>query len=391
MKETKKIIGSIILVATGIVCALVGLWWLEHHTGFSKSFGIDLKIADKWAGPTSAKSLPIAYRRPGVTSGRYFFRRNQAQDHGNILARGAEASGFSEHPYSSLPSIDVSYGRYGFRDEYQETNGAVAVLGSSYVEAGFAAAEETVVGWLRREHGLPAVNYGMARAGGFAVVHFLERFVLPSKPSQIIWIFNERSDFDRLLEEYENMEEVRKVDPRLGTLGFYLRHTAKSFLVGGYHRLLSSFGQSATEQSAPERIPKSIVWQFADREQKVHLSFPPQSEVLTKTKPLLDEALAKLSALASRVNASLTVVYLPSRTSLFQALGALDESDADSKAAYEALQNACQRHNITLTTVKPSLVEAMQNGEMVINPIFDQHLSSSGMRLAAQVVANSMH
>ncbi|MBW2399033.1 MAG: hypothetical protein JRG80_07135, partial [Deltaproteobacteria bacterium] len=143
-----------------------------------------------------------AYTKPGVPTGGHYRRRpGRRVESGRIFAAGAESRGIANHPYADDPPVRIEFGRYGFRSEFPPLSGGTAIIGASYVEAAFADAGDTIPGWLNRDHGIRAANFGIAFSGGFTALHVLERYVIPTHPAEVVWVFSGRGAFERLVTE----------------------------------------------------------------------------------------------------------------------------------------------------------------------------------------------
>jgi hypothetical protein len=375
-----------------------GAVWGVARTGAFASLGINPRIGPKW-GPSLAATDFAAYKKPSVATGEHFRRRaGRRTDVGRILAGGAEASGIADHPYADAPPVRVSFGRYGFRDEYPAVEGGTALIGSSYVEAAFANAEDTIPGWLRRDHGIDAANFGVAFSGGYTALHVLTRYALPTRPAEVVWVFAERAAFERLVGEARKLRTPARTAVFDQPIGEHLRETLVGFsssaLLRARLRLYSWFPdrvdrlpeQLARMQPVADSPHGSI--ELAGEEVPVDVSLLWKSGYRRRAPPLLAEVLAKMKAATEARGIGFRVLYIPSRHRLLEGLWIRRPAGRRGLPNLFALvAQECRALGIPVIDATPALRARLEEGVLVINPIHDQHLNAEGMRIVAQLIA----
>jgi hypothetical protein len=383
--------------AAGSLLSLT-LAWGSISSGVLGSVGIDPAIGRKWL-PSLHRLTFSAYTRPNVSTGKHFVRRRgRWVEEGRVLAEGAEAMGSLDHPYGELAPVRVSFGRYGFRDEFEPAPGGTAVLGASYVEAAFADAEDTIPGWLHRDHGVTASNFGVAFAGGFTALHILERYVLPTRPARVVWIFAERAAFERLVSEHPGFRaRPRSAPPRPG-FAAYVDETLAGFRLSGLlraRRRLHDWFPLWVDPLPPELAPLHSAsrsphgsFALAEEEIPVDVALLWKPEFLRIAPRLLAEVLAKMNAMTGERGIEFRVVYIPSRLRLLEGMWVRRPAGReDLPDLFEIVARECRKLEIPVTDATPALRARLAEGVLVINPIHDQHLNAAGMRVVAGLIA----
>ena len=410
---------DLLIFAFGVYASLVAVW-LVDRTGFWAVIDVDPDVASKWQPPSRTEDMAVFMTRPGTPTGRYFTRRRAASYTGNVLAAVPRLKGLP-HPYGELEPIRARYGRYGFRDELPAKPEGTAVIGSSYVEAGFANAEDTIPGWLQRDHELAASNFGVAYSGGGGdtALHYLERYVLPTRPKHVVWVVAERADLEVTLQMRLEIEAYRRPSPRLTTsLGGHLYQSSKGFVESAFLRALDSrdqwargFGLASNADAAggwslaglSREEAQAVVAHYAkvlpkkplriltlgDRHHPIDLNEGPSREVLEHVIPILHPILQDMKAACFEAGASFSVVFLPSRETLFAGSPALSPPipAQERNLSYQVLSRLCAKSAIPVTDSTPALRRALAKGELIHNPVMDHHLNAKGMRLVAAEIA----
>lgn len=390
-----RLAGGLALFALGLGTALTLTWVVDGSGGWHR-LGIDPEISSKWT-PSGADVLPRFYQRPNVPTGRFFFRRSGPyEETSNVLKVGSEFFGITDHPYDQLPEVRIQYGRYGFRSEYPAAPGGTALVGASYAEAGFANAEHTIVGWLRRDYDVAAVNFGVSYVGGLTIVHYLKTFVLVEKPSHVVWIFAERWGFGALITERNAVQAARRPRRQLGNLGRYVVGSLE-----GFSEIAAGSGLEVWQQwTDPLRLrvnvvknpgtavgpPNFPIVEVGGREYPVTLASQPSPELVDQSRPVLAQALSEMAVLCAQHGATLGIVYLPSREYLFSTTPDY-EVQLPENYGFRVLQEEAAARQIWIIDGTAPLRQALAEGQMIINPIFDSHLNSDGMRVIAHAIA----
>ncbi len=379
------------VLAWGVAWAAV---WLLDRTGIWERLRISPSMAGKW-DPAERDPISRDYQRPGVPTGRHFHRRaGPFVSEGRILADGARHRGYAYAPYDAEPPIRVEYGRLGYRSEFAAEPGGTAVLGSSYVEAAFAAAEDTIPGWLRSDHGIPAANFGTAYTGGEAVLSSLDRFVMPTQPAHIVWLFAERADFGQLVEEHRRI--TAEPGPKLGSLLDTLRSASAGFLVsalrsaddtGRYWR--SRLG-GATGPERRQPLPKQR-FRIGTRALAIQLTAVPSWPIVTEARPLLASVLARMQRVAAAGGADLSVAYVPVRARTLRGLGVPPTRLIPLPRFAVGVESECEKLGIPFTDTTEPLRIALRQDVLVINPVWDTHLNAAGMRVVASSIAEMLN
>jgi hypothetical protein len=339
--------------------------------------------------------------QPGVQTGRYFFRRGGPAVAEVSLAYLAEQRGYPVHPYNRGAPARVRYGRYGFRDEYPPVSGGVALVGSSYAEAGFAEAEDTVVGWLRRDHGVPASNFGISFTKGYTVLHYLEQYVLPTQPSHVIRLFAERFDFIMVMTELEQMRTYRQPTRQLEGFPRYLAESARGILKSGYLRARASLSKGVRalvplallpNRHRGEPLPIKATIDIGGTQWAVDpITRPPTQKQLDEAGPVVADVLRKIKDLTEAHGTTFSVVYVPSHLRLLGGFWVTPPAGSgDVPDAYAMIERRCHELDIPIVDATLHLRASLQRGEFIINPVFDDHLNAEGMRLVAGVMAKHL-
>lgn len=390
-RRFRPLTGGLAFLA-GVLVAWAAVWGVDR-TGFWDRVGID-PSAGHAEGRAEPADVPIFYQRPSVPSGVYFFRRpGPAVETGRVLMQSPGASLAPVRAYAEAPPVRVSYGRYGFRDELPARPGGVAILGSSYVEAGFADAGDTIPGWLQRDHGWPASNWGMSFTGVYAARSTLERFVLPTRPAMVVWVFAERADFDMAIREHDRIAHVP--GPVLPGLFRFVAETWRVWTAGAFARVRAIWSPATTSSHEPAPVrdgarfvaPGSRIFEIGRRRVRMQLSRVPAPAAVREALPLLRDELASMARAARAHGAGFAVAFLPVRTRLLAGhetsrprLPALPDHAA-------RLGAVCRSLDIPFVDTTPDLRRVLDAGTQVLNPLWDMHLNAEGMRTVARAIA----
>jgi hypothetical protein len=373
----------------GCLLALLLVWGVDR-TGLWGALGVDPNIAAKWQ-PERLSELPTYYVLPGVPTGGVHKRRGgPSVETRRVLAEASEAFGRSDHPYGEEPPVRISRGRYGFRDELPAEPGGHAILGASFVEAGFVEADDTIPGWLRRDHGVAASNFGLAGAGGRTLAHALERFALPTQPDRVTWVFSEGYGFAALGKELAAAQRHHRSEPRLGPFWRSVFEASEGMATSAWRRAVDcgTRWRHPLEQPlrlTPQALPqRAVVSWGGGGSATVDLSGPPPALTFELTRPLFAEVLTRMAGACREAGSAFQVVFVPSRATLFRE-AAPSFPDYTSGCA-EFVLAECQRQGVRVHDATPALREAAR-AELVVNPVYDLHLNSAGMRAVARVIA----
>jgi hypothetical protein len=381
-------------MAAAFVIGWIVSWsaiWLIDRSALWERVHVTPVLVGKW-DPAERDPISRNYQKPAVPTGRHFFRRaGPFETMGRVLAEAAEHRGYDYAPYRAMAPVRVAFDRLGYRSEYPAEAGGTAIIGSSYVEAAFAAAEDTIPGWLRRDHTIPAANFGTAYTGGEAVLSSLEKFVMPTRPRHIVWLFAERADFGMLVEEQRRIGAVPA--PLLGPLSNVLASTLGGF---GKSALLSAadtgrywrsrvLGEATTP--APAWPVPAHRYRIGADEVEIHLTAFPALELVTAARPLVGSVLERMQRLAEAGDATFSVVYLPARVRTLRGLELPPARIPVMPRFAVSVQAECEELGIPFTDTTDPLRAALRRGELIINPVWDTHLNSAGMRVVAGEIA----
>jgi hypothetical protein len=375
----------------GVLTALLCVWLIDR-AGFWPVVHLEPFVPTKWQ-PSGAGDYPVFYQTPSVRTGGAFRRRSGPRvEERNVLGfvPGFDAP---DPRYADTPPVRVSYGRYGFRDEYPAVEGGMALLGDSYLEAGFAAAPETIVGWLHRDYGIEAANFGVSLTGGFSHLHFLSHFVLPTRPAQVVWVFSDRHQFNQIPKEFAYVRAYGRPERLLPGLSTYLSQTVSGFagiaLAEGRQTLAqweSLVGLGHRSESPPPA--PTVTFLLGNESHDITIGDPPDPARIEQSRPYLRIVLYWLKHLSEEAGAEAGVVYLPSRRDLLRR--AFDpDAPRGTTHGFRVLQEEAAAIGLRIADTTPRLTRELAAGRMVLNHR-DQHLNSAGMRIVAGVIHDLM-
>ncbi len=375
--------GSVQLVLLALAGSVVTLALLGTEPGrrLAGRGSISLDFAAKLA-TQPARSAPIFYTRPTLPVEPGVRRRGGPHTvYGNVLADFARFMGEPGEPYRELAPVRISYGPLGFRDELPARPGGIAVVGSSYVEAGFAAVADTIPGQLTNVHGRAASNFGVSNADGVAMLAYLRRFVLPTKPSAVVWVVSERFDL--------RPRPVYEVSFR-------------EFVPGNGLDLVKAFGRawSRSLRSAFDAPP--IARLEDDRAEATRCRFRPTG-ALVDVYPAPDSLGVAMGAflwqaraaldLCRAADAKFLVVLVPARPRfLAPELEAPDGGSVAWKLSqdYDNIIRSLKGKGVHAVDLTPALAACVARGELPVVPIVDQHLNALGMSVVASETAAAL-
>jgi hypothetical protein len=360
-----------------------------------RSAGISIGWAAKLREAPAGGVPPRYYQLPEVPIGDSAWRRSgPVEVWANVLADYLEYSGVEDHPYHSLAPVRVSYGPLGFRDELPAKEGGIAMVGSSYLEAGFAGVEDTIPGQLQARHGRPAANFGMSFARPEDVLAHLEYFVLPTRPEWVVWVISERLE----------LGDVE--DPRVAkSFEWALRGRARDFLRGWIGSFSDSISRRLGERA---KSPASVgIYRFlcryraAGHDIQVHCPPPPPAAEVTRSIAALRPAVSQAGERIAQSGAGLLVVMVPTLVRTLD--GVIEPAEPSERARFREgasvhpLDNGVERLGEMVRALgslyldlTPALSAAAARGVLTNNPILDRHLNADGMAIAADEIARTL-
>ncbi len=133
------------------------------------------------------EAVPIFYRKPRVSVGDWFFRRDgPASWTGNVLSQGFRNSWpeapTDADPYRNGEEIGVHYDRDGFRNPDELESWEIAIAGDSFTELGYLAQQDLFSAELARRLQLRVRNLGVSFTGPLTQLFYLERYA--ASPAQ---------------------------------------------------------------------------------------------------------------------------------------------------------------------------------------------------------------
>jgi hypothetical protein len=141
----------------------------------------------------SAQSSDL-WTRPGyvVDPDLIWIRKPYSRETG-IMAKGniGEALCLEGH---GAESFDLTYDRHGFRNDRDQDDADVVVIGDSYIESPMTQYSDLVTSQLSALQQRVVVNLGQLGYGPQQELAVLKRYALPLHPKTIIWAFFEGND-----------------------------------------------------------------------------------------------------------------------------------------------------------------------------------------------------
>lgn len=385
-------LGQITALGLGASLALLALCSAPARA-LLRSAGVSPGWSAKLRESRSGAELPRFYRLPAIAlEGGAYRRSGPVEIWRNVLADFAEFSGLSDHPYGGLAPVRVSYGPLGFRDELPAPPGGVALVGSSYLEAGYAEARDTVPGQLVRHHGLAASNFGMSFARSEDVLAHLERFVLPTKPAWVVWLVSERF-------ELGDVDDPRAAAAASGGDG-----SVRAFGRAWRASLWESVARRLAGEPAPDTATLAryrCLYRVAGATQVVDCPPPPPPQSVARSVAALRPVVADMAARVRAAGAELLVVSVPTRARTLSRF--LEPVDPAARRrwrrgtplfrldnGYERFGEMVRREGVAFLDLTPALTAAAGEGVLTDNPILDRHLSAAGMAIAADEIARAL-
>lgn len=148
-------------------------------------------------------------------------------------------------------------------------------------------------------------------------------------------------------------------------------------------RLRTKVGKNLGTTVAPPKFP---IVEVGGREYPVSLVGQPSAELVNQSRPVLAQVLDEMAELCAQQGATLGIVYLPSRGYLFSTTPDY-EVQLPENYGFRVLQEEAEARQIWVIDASVPLRQALAEGRMIINPIFDLHLNSDGMRIIARAMA----
>lgn len=274
---------------------------------------------------------------------------------------------------------NVRYDRNGFRNARDLNAASVIVIGDSFVEGMTVPDADLTTTRLGRMQDLTVANLGQPGYGPQQELIVLQRYGLPLRPRQVIWMFFEGND----------LSDVRQYQQMLKPPGFWSDLMARSFTRNTLQFLYQYIQPSGARISAvvPGPQGKSRVY-FSDVD-----SFSAQP-LTGDTLQALDETgrvLGKAFALSAAQGARFMFVFVPDKFRVLQPSARFPkESECGTWRTNdlpERMRDVARRISPAMgfLDLTPDLMAAAKNGSLSYYPD-DPHWTPEGHRIAANAI-----
>ncbi len=280
----------------------------------------------------------------------------------------------------------------GLRDEPFEGDFEIAAIGDSFT-FGFGVEEDQ--SWpaqLQSMSGIRVANLGWAGWNSRVYPQAIEEFAIPLNTHIWLWAFflndlPESAGADDFLSsgEPDYLEWINKKGQGSADLSFPFNMRTTQLVAAIFNPelfLLPGSGSTIFEDDVFRMRVSSNSWDVSD----------PQSPLVQRGWDLTEIALQRGSELAREHNATLMVIFIPSREHVYWPYikTALPNFDIHQLDQVESrLSEICQDQNIAYLNLIPAFREMADSGEMLYFPS-DGHWNADGYRLAAEIVFNSL-
>ena len=327
--------------------------------------------------------------------GSVFFRRPGPQSWtGAVLDTRCRQLGVRPNPYQDEAPITVTYDEGGFRNPLDLQDWDVAVIGDSFTELGYLPDEELFTTLLGEGLGRRVKNLGVSMTGPNAQLHYLRDFGLAPGLTDVVQVFYEGNDHHDVWNERRLMRELETTGKRSER-----SFTRQSSLL----KAIASFVEG--EAPSPRGTDVTSGWFQSPAGGEVPISIyrvPPGIE--TGVEPMkpdaragLEEALADYAALCRERGLRSWLVYMPVKTRVWFGMVRFTDLASDRVKAWtptdypEFIREICAREGIRFLDMTPIFrAVTEQEGVLVYNSIWDEHLNARGSALVAEALLDAM-
>lgn len=369
---------SLLLVNTAVVFGFAEIACRVLRFDFNEMLGLR----------ANNERFPIYFRLPAKPAGDvYFTRQGPAEWTGKPLTTLLRNHKSTDNAYQDEPELTVRYDRDGFRNAEGLADWEIAITGDSFVESGYLPHEEIFPSLVATRLGKPVKNLGSSDSGLFSEAFFLRAYGKAPSLKTAVLAFFEGNDITDNVDERRNQQrfqasgerpqrEIGREPSLLRTLYRMARNLDQmEFSPRSYANATLNTGGTAT--------PVTI----ADA--------PPAPEDLNdEERAALGEGLDAWALACRELNVEAWLLYLPAKRRVFhdhltQAANYPDP-DWQMNTLPDHLATLCQERAIHFVDATPALREATNRGEITYNLIYDTHLSKTGHRVVAEVLASAL-
>ena len=139
----------------------------------------------------------------------------------------------------------------------------------------------------------------------------------------------------------------------------------------------------AVQRQVTKEIPHDVDWvNVGDERVRIDMSNLPKVDPFKRAKPVFSTVWMLMKTLFKQAGARLSVVYIPSGLRLFT--GPWHEPPPLRDAAQgctEFVHAACSAASIPMRDATPALQAALDQGGLIVNPVYDIHVNEQRMRI----------
>jgi hypothetical protein len=331
------------------------------------------------------KAYPAYYRWPTVPVGEAYYRKpgNDSWT-GQVLREGMRAERILDEAYLDEPTRTITYDRDGFRNPDTMTDWDVIVAGDSFVELGYLDYDDLFTTQLGMMLGGKRVrNLGVCHTGTFTHVCYLRHFGKAESARHAILSFFEGNDLLDMEKEHATLEAARQAGQR-ETRNFTRQPSFLKAL------------RDAIRGRRAGRISSNALLKRADgAEVGVTLTYTPAGrETLTvNQRTLLGAGLTQWAEQSRAHGMKPWLLYMPCKDRvLADQVRFTDRTPAHVRAwkptdLPQVVREMCDERGIAFVDPTSELTASSKAGGEPYNLIWDTHLTASGCRTVAEVLA----
>jgi len=365
------------LALMGLMAGTAGIEWAGHQ------FALDFSGAKQ-----AFLRLPPFYRQPTVPTGTVFYRRPGPEVwRGQVLRTVLENLGWPAAPYYDEPTVTVRYDRFGFRNEENLADWAIAVAGDSFTELGYLPHEQLFTTLLGRLLDTSVLNLGVSYTGPLNQLSLLGQYGMAPSTRQVVVVFAEANDLEDLdreqaaLHRYETTgrRDFRNIEPQT------------SFV-----RALCDFLFGPRQPKPPSEPPVDARFKSGQGLLPVTLAYAPpgRAKLPPDALPALESFLADYAQLAKKHHVGAWLAYMPVKERVLHGQLEFLEAAPDAIRYWkptdlpEVVAELCGQHGIRFIDLTPALVEETRTSQqLAYNALYDSHLNARGAMTVARELA----